>query len=117
MQERILTFEQVLQKQDEEKEQQAIKRKEDLQELQESFEERNNSIISKIEELKRKETLLITLRRIEPEIPESFPKNYFCQLVYEDNVLTGTQKFTDFDENVIEEKFVLPLLFSSIVKV
>lgn len=61
--------------------------------------------------------MLITLRRIEPEIPESFPKNYFCQLVYEDNVLTGTQKFTDFDENVIEEKFVLPLLFSSIVKV
>ena len=32
-------------------------------------------------------------------------------------MLTGTQKFTDFDENVIEEKFVLPLLFSSIVKV
>lgn len=37
--------------------------------------------------------------------------------MYEDTVLTGTQKFTDFDENVIEEKFVLPLLFASIVKV
>jgi len=38
-------------------------------------------------------------------------------LVYEDNILSGTHKFTDFDENVIEEKFVLPLLFSSVVKV
>ncbi len=96
MQERILTFEQVLQRQDEEKEQLAIKRKEDLQELQESFEERNNSIISKIEELKRKETLLITLRRIEPEIPESFPKNYFCQLVYEGQRADGYSEIHGF---------------------
>lgn len=50
-----------------------------------------------MEELKRKETLLVTLKKIEPEVPENFPKNYFCQLSYEDTVLTGTQKFTDFD--------------------
>ena len=74
-------------------------------------------MISKMEELKRKETILITLKRIEPEVPEGFPKNYFCQIAYEDTLFTGTQKFTDFDENVIEEKFVLPLLFSSTVKV
>lgn len=54
-------------------------------------------MISKMEELKRKETLLITLRKIEPEVPENFPKNYFCQLAYEDTLLTGSQKFTDFD--------------------
>lgn len=70
-----------------------------------------------MEELKRKETLLITLKKIEPEMPEDFPKNYFCQLVYEDTLLTGSQKFTDFDENVVEEKFVVPLLFSNVVKV
>jgi hypothetical protein len=32
-------------------------------------------------------------------------------------VLTGNQKFIDFDENIIEEKFVLPLLFSTIIHV
>lgn len=36
------------------------------------------------------------------EIPEGFPKNYNVQIVYEDVVVTGNQKFTDFDENVIE---------------
>lgn len=95
----------------------SLKQNEVLAELQEDYEERSNSIISKIEELKRKETLLITLKKIEPEVPEDFPKNYFCQLVYEDTLLTGSQKFTDFDENVVEEKFVVPLLFSSSVKV
>jgi hypothetical protein len=74
-------------------------------------------MIARMEELKRKETLLITLQKILPDVPEDFPKNYFCQLVYEDTVLTGTQKFTDFDENLIEEKFVLPLLFSNSIKV
>ncbi len=32
-------------------------------------------------------------------------------------MLTGNQKFVDFDENIIEEKFVLPLLFSTVVRV
>jgi hypothetical protein len=38
-------------------------------------------------------------------------------MIYEDVVVTGNQKFTDFDENVIDEKFIIPLLFSTIVKV
>ena len=32
-------------------------------------------------------------------------------------MITGNQKFTDFDENVIEEKFIIPLLTSSKAKV
>jgi hypothetical protein len=60
---------------------------------------------------------LLTLGKIEPEVPENWPKNYYCQVVYEDALLTGNQKFTDFDENIIEEKFVLPLLFASTAKI
>lgn len=115
--ERISLFEQEIVRRKEGREQALARRTEGLAELQEDYEERSNSMISKMEELKRKETLLITLHKIEPDVPEHFPKNYFCQLVYEDTQLTGSQKFTDFDENVVEEKFVLPLLFASIVKV
>jgi hypothetical protein len=32
-------------------------------------------------------------------------------------VVTGNQKFLDFDENVIEEKFIIPLLTSSKARV
>jgi hypothetical protein len=32
-------------------------------------------------------------------------------------LVTGNQKFLDFDENVIEEKFIFPLLTSSKAKV
>jgi len=117
LQRKIETLEEEVERQGKAGKERQARRKEELLDLQENFEERNNSIISKMEELRRKETLLITLKRIEPEIPEGFPKNYFCQLVYEDTTLTGSQKFTDFDDNVIEEKFVLPLLFSSAVKV
>lgn len=35
-----------------------------MAELQEDYEEKSNSMISKMEELKRKETLLITLKKI-----------------------------------------------------
>ena len=39
------------------------------------------------------------------------------QIIYEDVNQSGNQKFVDFDENIIDEKFVLPLLNSTIVKI
>lgn len=56
------------------------------------------------------------MSKIVPELPEGFPKNYNVQIVYEDVVVTGNQKFVDFDENSIDEKFILPLLESEIAK-
>lgn len=97
LQARLSNFEGELERQKAAKLREAERRKEELLELQENYEERNNGMIARMEELKRKETLLITLQKILPDVPEDFPKNYFCQLVYEDTVLTGTQKFTDFD--------------------
>lgn len=56
------------------------------------------------------------MQKIEPSVPENFPKNYFLQLSYEDVVVTGNHKYVDFDENLIEEKFIIPLLTSSKAK-
>ena len=74
--------------------------------LQEQFlkgyKERTDSIISKLEDLKRKETIVLTMQKIEPSVPENFPKNYFLQLSYEDVVVTGNHKYVDFDENLID---------------
>jgi len=60
---KLKIFEEELIKSNAEREQAKVKRTEFLAELQEDFEERSNSMISKMEELKRKETLLITLKR------------------------------------------------------
>lgn len=38
------------------------------------------------------------------------------QIVYEDITVTGNQKFLDFDENIIDERFILPLLSSEQAK-
>lgn len=51
-----------------------------------------------------------------PEIPEGFPKNYNIQIVYEDVTVAGNQKFVDFDENSVDERFILPLLSSETAK-
>lgn len=69
-------------------------------------------VVSKLEDLNRKPTIIILVSKILPEIPESFPKNYNIQITYEDVVVTGNQKFTDFDENNIDDKLILPLLSS-----
>ena len=90
--------------------------KEYLRDLHDNIEEKNTKFMQKLEELKRKQSIMLTVGKIEPEIPENFPKNYFVQIVYEDVNLSGNQKFVDFDENVIDEKFVLPLLGSSVVR-
>ena len=45
-------------------------------------------------------------------MPEGFPKNYHIQITYEDVTVTGNQKFVDFDQNIVDERFILPLLSS-----
>ena len=57
--------------------------------------------MSKLDDLKREQKIYLILNKFEPEIPESFPKNYTIQIVYEDGNFTGNQKFIDFDENII----------------
>lgn len=69
-------------------------------------------MVSKLEDLNRKPTIIISVSKILPEIPENFPKNYNIQIVYEDVTVTGNQKFVDFDENIVDERFILPLLSS-----
>lgn len=64
LEERIRIFEEELERRKNGRAQARAKKAEVLAELQEDFEERSNSMISKMEELKRKETLLITLRKI-----------------------------------------------------
>lgn len=64
LQRKIETLEEEVERQGKAGKERQARRKEELLDLQENFEERNNSIISKMEELRRKETLLITLKRI-----------------------------------------------------
>lgn len=93
-----------------------IKKRDELNDVADSIEEQSNIIVSKLEELSRKPTIFISASKILPEIPEGFPKNYNVQIVYEDVIVTGNQKFVDFDENIIDEKFILPLLESETAK-
>ena len=60
LQRKIETLEEEVERQGKAGKERQARRKEELLDLQENFEERNNSIISKMEELRRKETLLIT---------------------------------------------------------
>lgn len=91
--------------------------KDKLHEVFDTLEEKNNLAFSKIEDLNRKATIVISVGKILPEIPENFPKNYHIQVLYEDVLITGNQKFVDFDENIIDEKFILPLLSSETIKI
>lgn len=81
-----------------------------------SLEESSNVVVSKLEDLSRKPTITVSVAKVLPEIPESFPKNYNVQITYEDVVMTGNQKFVDFDENNIDDKLILPLLSSETAK-
>lgn len=39
-------------------------------------------IVSKIQDLNRKPTIIVWVSKIIPEIPENFPKNYHIQIIY-----------------------------------
>lgn len=69
-------------------------------------------VVSKIEDLTRKPTIIVSISKILPQMPEGFPKNYHIQITYEDVTVTGNQKFVDFDQNIVDERFILPLLSS-----
>jgi hypothetical protein len=45
-----------------------------------------------------KPSILLVVNRINPHLPEDFPKNFEFVLNYVDIVLTGNQKFLDFGE-------------------
>ena len=106
-----------LEKREVKRKEKKIKRREELNDLADTMEETSNTVVAKLEDLTRKPTIVISVVKIMPEVPEGFPKNYNVQLSYEDVMLTGNQKFVDFDENIIDEKFIVPLLTSETAKI
>lgn len=117
LKEKLSEFENKLAQCEVERDIRKAQRQQELNQLQENFEKRTNALISKIDDLKRKESIMLILLKISPEVPKNFPKNYCCKVVYEDEVHTGNHKLLDFEDTIINDKFILPLLLTTTVRV
>lgn len=72
--------------------------KEKISEFQEQLEEKTNLITYRLDDLKKKEKVLVALKKVSPNLPSTFPKNFEFVLSYGDIILTGNQKFLDFED-------------------
>jgi hypothetical protein len=55
-------------------------------------------ITYRLDDLKKKEKVLVALKKVSPNLPSTFPKNFEFVLSYGDIILTGNQKFLDFED-------------------
>lgn len=92
--------------------------KQKITEFQEELEEKTNLISYRLDDLKKKEKVLVALKKVSPTLPTEFPKNFEFVLNYGDIVLTGNQKFLDFEDQAdLNEKFIVPPLESGSQKI